>query len=101
AIYSVAAGEFVEHRVVPRADLLAGDVINGPAAIEEPGTTTIIDAGDTLTVEEYGCLMIQIGGRQSDGGRSHHRRGHPRRAQRPRPPDAGPRDPNRLQTHPH
>jgi N-methylhydantoinase A len=62
-IYSVVAGEFVEHRVVQRGDLLAGDTFDGPAAIEEPGTTTIIDVGDTLSVEEHGCLMIQIGGR--------------------------------------
>jgi N-methylhydantoinase A len=62
-IYSVAAGDFVEHRVVQRADLLAGDTMTGPAAIEEPGTTTIIDAGDTLTVEAHGCLMIQVDGR--------------------------------------
>jgi N-methylhydantoinase A len=59
-IYSVAAGEFVEHRVVQRGDLLAGDTIEGPAAIEEPGTTTIIDVGDRLSVEEHGCLMIQV-----------------------------------------
>jgi N-methylhydantoinase A len=62
-IYSIAAGDFVEHRVVQRADLMAGDTIEGPAAIEEPGTTTIIDAGDTLTVEAHGCLMIQVNGR--------------------------------------
>ena len=59
-IYSVAAGDFVEHRVIQRSDLFAGDTIEGPAAIEEPGTTTIIDAGDTLSVEEHGCLVIQV-----------------------------------------
>ncbi|HEY3097859.1 MAG TPA: hydantoinase/oxoprolinase family protein [Methylomirabilota bacterium] len=59
-IYSIAAGDFAEHRVVERRDLLAGDTIAGPAAIEESGTTTIIDAGDTLSVEEHGCLMIRV-----------------------------------------
>jgi len=59
-IHSVAAGDFVEHRVLQRGDLLAGDTIEGPAAIEEPGTTTIIDVGDRLSVEEHGCLMIEI-----------------------------------------
>ena len=63
AIYSITAGDFVDHRVLQRGDLLTGDVIAGPAAIEEPGTTTIIDDGDTLTVEEHGCLMIQVDGR--------------------------------------
>jgi len=59
-VYSVAAGDFVEHRVVQRSDLFAADRIEGPAAIEEAGTTTIIDAADTLSVEEHGCLMIQV-----------------------------------------
>jgi N-methylhydantoinase A len=59
-IYSVAAGDFVEHRVVQRRDLFAGDTIEGPAAIEEPGTTTIIDGRDTLSVEEHGCLVVQV-----------------------------------------
>ena len=59
-IYSVAGGDFVEHGVVQRSDLFAGDTIEGPAAIEEPGTTAIIDAGDTLSVEEHGCLVIQV-----------------------------------------
>jgi len=60
AIYSVVARDFVEHRVVQRGDLLAGDTLTGPAAIEEAGTTTIIDAGDTLAVEEHGALVIQV-----------------------------------------
>jgi len=59
-IYSVAGGDFVEHGVVQRSDLFAGDTIEGPAAIEEPGTTAIIDAGDTLSAEEHGCLVIRV-----------------------------------------
>jgi N-methylhydantoinase A len=60
AIYSMTARAFIEHRVVQRGDLLAGDTVAGPAAIEEPGTTTLIDADDVLTVEEHGCLVIQV-----------------------------------------
>jgi N-methylhydantoinase A len=59
-IYSLAAGQFVEHRVVRRDDLQAGDRLAGPAAIEEAGTTTIVDIGDTLSVEVHGCLVIQV-----------------------------------------
>src|SRR5262249_33121653 len=66
-IYSVAAGDFMEHRVVQRRDLLFGDTIDGPAAIEEAGTTTIIDAGDSLAVEEHGCLVIQVKAGQTPG----------------------------------
>jgi hypothetical protein len=28
--------------------------------VEEDGTTTIIDAGDALTVEPHGCLVIEV-----------------------------------------
>ena len=62
-IYSMASRAFVEHRVVQRDDLGAGDVIEGPAAVEEAGTTTLVDAGDTLVVEEHGGLVITLGWR--------------------------------------
>ena len=54
-----------EFRVYQRDDLRPGDAIDGPAAVEEPGTTTIIDAGDTLSVEDHGCLITNARG---DGG---------------------------------
>src|SRR5204863_113763 len=50
-IYSAVAQDSLEHRVYQRDQLRAGDHIDGPAAIEEPGTTTLIDIGDTLSVE--------------------------------------------------
>ncbi len=59
-IYSALAQDAVEHRVFSRERLGAGHVIDGPAAVEEAGTTTIIDAGDVLKVEEHGCLVIEI-----------------------------------------
>jgi N-methylhydantoinase A len=59
-IYSMLAGESRAFRVYQRDDLRPGDAFDGPAAIEEPGTTTIIDAGDRLSVEEHGCLMIEL-----------------------------------------
>ena len=59
-VYSTSAQEPIECRVFQRGDLRAGDSINGPAAIEEAGTTTIIDVADTLSVEEHGCLMIEV-----------------------------------------
>ena len=59
-IYSSRTHDVLEFRIVQREDLRAGDVIEGPAAVEEPGTTTIVDAGDTLTVEDHGCLVIQV-----------------------------------------
>ena len=59
-IHSLVSGNFVEHRVVRREELQAGDTLMGPAAIEEAGTTTIIDEGDMLSVEPHGCLVIQV-----------------------------------------
>jgi len=35
--------------------------VEGPAAIEEAGTTTLIDAGDLLSVEDHGCLVVAVG----------------------------------------
>ena len=60
-IYSVLAREAIEHRVFPRAALRAGHRIEGPASVEEAGTTTLIDAGDVLTVEPHGCLLVDVG----------------------------------------
>jgi N-methylhydantoinase A len=67
-IYSTNAGESLEFRVFQRDDLRAGDTIVGPAALEEAGTTTIIDAGDNLSIESHGCLMIQIAPSEAMGG---------------------------------
>ena len=67
-IYSVAAEESLPFRVIQRSDLRHGDNVVGPAAIEEPGTTTIIDRGDTLSVEDHGCLMIQLAPSEAMGG---------------------------------
>jgi N-methylhydantoinase A/oxoprolinase/acetone carboxylase beta subunit len=59
-VYSTKTGDAVAFRVFQRGDLRTGDSINGPAAIEEAGTTTIIDVADTLSVEDHGCLMIEV-----------------------------------------
>jgi N-methylhydantoinase A len=59
-IYSTAAQDSLEYRVVARDQLGAGDRLEGPAAVEEAGTTTIIEPGDVLAVEDHGCLMIEV-----------------------------------------
>jgi N-methylhydantoinase A len=60
AIYSTVRQASVECRVFQRDTLGAGQVIEGPAAIEEAGTTTLLEPGDVLTVEEHGCLVIRV-----------------------------------------
>jgi len=47
-----------------RAGLLAGNRIEGPALIEEHASTTVLMAGDRLTVDDWGNLRIAVGGGQ-------------------------------------
>ena len=44
-----------------RDRLRAGDAVEGPAAVEESGTTTVIEPGDVLRAEPHGCLVIDVG----------------------------------------
>jgi N-methylhydantoinase A len=59
-IYSTLTRDLLEYRVIARATLRAGDRVAGPAAIEEAGTTTLIEPGDALRVEANGCLVIDV-----------------------------------------
>jgi N-methylhydantoinase A len=54
--------ERVPVSVYDRSALLAGNVISGPAAIEEGATTTIVGPRDVCTVDAYGYLRITVGG---------------------------------------
>jgi len=59
-IYSTLLRDVLEYRVFPRERLRAGDVVAGPAAIEEAGTTTMLEPGDRLQVEANACLVIDV-----------------------------------------
>jgi N-methylhydantoinase A len=59
-IYSTLLRDALEYRVYPRAALRAGDLIEGPAAIEETGTTTVLEPGDRLEVDGNACLVIDV-----------------------------------------
>ena len=48
--------------VFDRTKLLAGNVIHGPAIIEEVASTTVVEPGDRVTVNEYGHLVMELGG---------------------------------------
>src|SRR5215211_3379748 len=56
------AGSRQETGVYDRAELRAGNVIAGPAIVEEPAHVTVIFPGDTLRVDAYGNLVVTIGG---------------------------------------
>jgi N-methylhydantoinase A len=51
----------LEAKVYDRAKLLQGNVIAGPAIIEEVASTTVVEPGDTVTVNQFGHLVMQLG----------------------------------------
>ncbi len=53
---------FVETTCYDRTKLTAGNVITGPAVIEEHASTTLLPPGDTLEVDAYLNLVISVGG---------------------------------------
>jgi N-methylhydantoinase A len=61
-VYQSAHGEYANYVVYDRGRLLHGDRIEGPAIIEEPSSTTILHAGDVMTMGRYGELVIAISG---------------------------------------
>ncbi len=61
AIHQPPLGQTRDYVVYNRLMLRRADRIMGPAIIEEPTSTTILHAGDSMTVGEYGELVITIG----------------------------------------
>jgi N-methylhydantoinase A len=59
-VYRANAGDEVPYAVHERGALYAGDAVAGPAIIEEPSSTTVIHAGDTVTVGAHGELVVTI-----------------------------------------
>jgi N-methylhydantoinase A len=49
-----------ESRIYERARLGAGGVLDGPAIVEEPAASTVVFPGQTLQVDEYGNLLIEL-----------------------------------------
>jgi N-methylhydantoinase A len=59
-VYFRSSG-WAETPVYTRERLLAGNAIVGPALIEEHASTTVVQPGDSLRVDELGNLQINIG----------------------------------------
>jgi hypothetical protein len=55
-------GKFRDAPTYKRAELLAGNKINGPALIEEHASTTVLMPRDRMTVDAYGNLVIKVAG---------------------------------------
>ncbi|MBO0715601.1 MAG: hydantoinase/oxoprolinase family protein, partial [Acidimicrobiales bacterium] len=58
---AVMGEDTVQATVWSRAELLAGNVVDGPAVIEEEGSTTLVEVPDRATVDRYGHLVIEVG----------------------------------------
>jgi len=61
-VFSSVASNFVRCQVYERERLEVDTVIEGPAIVEESSSTTFVDVGDSIKVDLYGCLIMQIGG---------------------------------------
>ncbi len=54
--------EALSARVFDRARLLHGNVIVGPAIIEEAASVTLVGPEDTVKVNAFGHLVMRLGG---------------------------------------
>jgi N-methylhydantoinase A len=50
----------LEAPVYDREKLSQGNIIAGPAIIEEIASTTVVEPGDTVTVNGFGHLIMQL-----------------------------------------
>ena len=57
-------GGWQEAPVYSRSALLAGAEISGPAVVEEKAAAALIGTGESLRVDEYGNLVIELGGKE-------------------------------------
>lgn len=56
--------------VYRRDELAAGFMCEGPVIVEEPDSTTVLPVPGTLSVNERGCLMIELHGRTNTNGKA-------------------------------
>jgi N-methylhydantoinase A len=59
-VYFTASG-WLETAVLWRADLKAGNRFDGPAIVEEYGSTTVVPPGARASVDDFGNLLIECG----------------------------------------
>lgn len=58
-----------EYKLLAREELMAGDVVAGPAVVTEHTATTVLHEGDRLEVGPYGELVISIQHAQKEAPR--------------------------------
>ena len=50
---------FVATTVYDREKLVPGDVLQGPALLEEPESTTVLPPNHTLSLDRFGNMLIE------------------------------------------
>ncbi len=58
--YSPARRSMIDFQVCHREDLAPGFSIPGPVLVEEISSTTMIDVGGAVIVDEYGSLLVTV-----------------------------------------
>ena len=59
-VYFEEAGGFTECDTYERSSLAAGNIITGPAVIEQMDTTSVIPPGETAKVDRHGTLIVEL-----------------------------------------
>lgn len=59
-LFAVARG-YEATPVYDRERLAAGEVVQGPCIVEEPTSTTVVQPGQSLRVDDYGNLILSLG----------------------------------------
>ena len=59
-VYFEEAGGYVDCDTYERSRLAAGNVIAGPAVVEQMDTTTVLPPGQTATVDRFGTLIVEL-----------------------------------------
>lgn len=60
-LYDLTRNEFAPAKVYDRDRLRPGDRLRGPAIIDQFDATTVVLAGQTLVVDRFGTLVIDVG----------------------------------------
>jgi N-methylhydantoinase A len=64
-VYFRSAGQFIDTPVYRRDLLKSGNEFDGPALVEEHASTTVVQPGDSVKVDQLGNLQISIGSDRS------------------------------------
>jgi N-methylhydantoinase A len=59
-VYFEEAGGYVDCDTYERSRLTAGNVVTGPAVIEQMDTTTVLPPGENATVDRFGTLIVEL-----------------------------------------